>query len=170
VLLHSLQHIRARNTCKSSPSSVLTNPLVTASNGGSSPSRKPVSDWNFVSHSKITSLPNKLCQSGSYLTTNGQSDSPSWYLATIWDPRPTSLSLHWKSSLDICVFKYEALFLTRERGHHKEYSFALLRHSHHAEDPVTLLLTADITYRRPLLMHSSLSTCWYIVACLAAVA
>jgi hypothetical protein len=32
-------------------------------------------------------------QSENYITTDGQSASLSWYQATVWDPRPTLLSL-----------------------------------------------------------------------------
>jgi hypothetical protein len=40
--------------------------------------------------------------SQSYLTTDSQSASLSWYEATIWDPWPIFLSLAWKLYLDSC--------------------------------------------------------------------
>jgi hypothetical protein len=43
-------------------------------------------------------------QSQSYLTTDGQSVSLSWYQVTIQDPRPIFVSLSWKIFSDICIF------------------------------------------------------------------
>jgi hypothetical protein len=44
------------------------------------------------------------CQSQSYLMTDGQSASLSWYQSTIWDPRPIFHFLPRKLYTDVCGF------------------------------------------------------------------
>jgi hypothetical protein len=95
---------------------VFTNPLVTASNGGRSPwswlpncphdSAAAILPHNYLSlkktnlrlnlspHSKSYLFTTELLsQSQSYITTDGQSSSLSWYQVPIWDPRPVFILL-----------------------------------------------------------------------------
>jgi hypothetical protein len=55
-----------------------------------------IQNYRFVESNEVNFLAaeHSTPQSLSYLTTNGQSASLSWYQATIWDLRPILLSPH----------------------------------------------------------------------------
>jgi hypothetical protein len=55
--------------------------------------------------------------SRSYVSTDGQSASLSWYQTTIWDLRPIFLSLPWKIFSNICGFLTVGRPRRREDGY-----------------------------------------------------
>jgi hypothetical protein len=111
-----------RHTISPQPVTVVTfHSLVAACNGRCYPSSRfpncPRPQLPASQQQLLTTEPQQQSQSQvqsqSYLMTDGQSASLSWYQATSKHLRPIFLSLPLKLSADIAVYEYGASFLMR---------------------------------------------------------